>query len=58
MSAIELSVSTAVRGYHICKDEWLPETTDTFCCQQEVANKHDRFGQEKSLHHWSLIRPF
>ena len=54
----ELLVSTAVREYHIYKDKWLPETTDTFCCPQEVANKYDRFGQEESLHHRSLIRPF
>jgi hypothetical protein len=58
MAAFELLVSTAVHGYHIYKDEWLPETTDTFCCRQEVDNKHDRFGQKESLHPWSLISPF
>ena len=46
MAAFELSVSTSVREYHIYKDEWLPETTDTNVKQDirlggEIAGSHE-----------------
>ena len=44
MAAFQLTVSTAVRGYHVYKDVWFPELAETFHCQQDTNNKHDRYA--------------
>ena len=42
MAGFELTVWTAVRGYHIYKDSWGPPVGEEFVCYQEHANEHDR----------------
>ena len=38
----ELTVQTAVQGYHVYKDSWMPTVGKEFVCYQERANEHDR----------------
>ena len=42
MAAFELTVWTAVRGYHVYKDIWTPTIGEEFVCRQEWGNDHDR----------------
>ena len=42
MVAIELTVRTAVRGYHIYKEVRAPTIGEEFVCSQEWGNDHDR----------------
>ena len=42
MAAFELTVRTAVRGYHVYKDSWMPTIGEEFVCRQEHGNVHDR----------------
>ena len=42
MAGFELTVWTAVQGYHIYKDSWAPTVGEEFVCYQERANEHDR----------------
>ena len=42
MAGFELTVWTAVQGYHIYKDSWVPTARENFVCYQECANEHDR----------------
>ena len=42
MAVFELTVRTAVRGYHIYKEVWPPAIGEEFVCRQERDNDHDR----------------
>ena len=42
MAAIDLTVRTAVCGYHIYKEVWAPAIGEKFVCGQEWGNDHDR----------------
>ena len=42
MAVFELTVRTAVRGYHIYKEVWTPAIGEEFVCRQERDNDHDR----------------
>ena len=42
MAVLELTVRTAVRGYHIYKEVWTPAIGEEFVCRQERDNDHDR----------------
>ena len=44
MATFQLIVDTVVRGYHVYKDIWLPETGESFLCRQESDNEHDRYA--------------
>jgi hypothetical protein len=44
MATFQLIVDTAVRGYHIYRDIWHPETGESFICRQESDNEHDRYA--------------
>ena len=39
-----LTLSTAVRGYHVYKDIWSPTTGDEFVCKHEENNSHDAYA--------------
>ena len=42
MAAFELTVRTAVRGYHVYKEVWAPAIGEEFVCGQDWGNDHDR----------------
>ena len=42
MAGFELTVRTAVQGYHIYKDSWAPTVGEESVCYQERANEDDR----------------
>ena len=42
MAAFELTVRTAVCGYHVYKEVWAPAIGNEFICPQEQGNYHDR----------------
>ena len=42
MAAFELTVRTAVRGYHVYKEVWAPAISEEFVCHQERSNDHNR----------------
>ena len=42
MAAFELTVRTAVCGYHVYKEVWAPAIGKEFVCRQERENDHDR----------------
>ena len=42
MAGFELTVWTAVRGYHIYKDSWTSIVGEEFISYQERANEHGR----------------
>ena len=44
MAAFQLTVRTAIRGYHIYKDVWTPTIGEAFLCQQERDNDKDRYA--------------
>lgn len=44
MATFQLIVDTAVRGYHIYRDIWHPQTGESFICRQESNNEHDRYA--------------
>ena len=42
MAAFELTVRTAVRGYHMYKEVWAPTIGEEIVCGQKWGNDHDR----------------
>ena len=42
MAAFELTVRTAVRGYHVYREVWAPAIGEEFVCGQDRGNNHDR----------------
>ena len=42
MAAFELTVQTAVRGYHVYKEAWAPTISKEIVCRQEWSNDHNR----------------
>ena len=64
MAAFELTIRTAVRGYHVYKDSWTPTIGEEFVCRQERRNVHDRHavavygGGDGTLANGQLPREF
>ena len=44
MAAFQLTVPTAVRGYHVHREVWVPTVDGEFDCQQETDNREDRYA--------------
>ena len=42
MAAFELTVRTAVHGYHVYKEVWEPAIGEEIVCGQEQGNDHER----------------
>ena len=43
MVAFQLTVQTAVRGYHVYREVWVPTVDKKFDCWQEADNREDRY---------------
>ena len=44
VSSISLSFSTVIRGFHVYKDVWEPQTDEILTCVRETTNLHDPFA--------------
>jgi hypothetical protein len=44
MAAFQLTVQTAIRGYHVYKDVWTPTISEAFICQQERDKDKDSYA--------------
>ena len=43
MATFQLTVRTAVRGYNVYREVWVPLVDEEFDCRQDADNKEDRY---------------
>ena len=44
MAAFQLTVWTAVCGYHVYREVWVPTVDEEFDCRQEADNREDKYA--------------